>query len=146
MATSRRVFMLLTVCLALFSATFKHGVRCAAAEDEKPKVVHLIIDYDDGIEKRFSRIAWKKGMTVLDALNQAKMTGHGIDFQYTGSADTAFLVRIDDVKNEGGGKTKRNWLYWVNDKFADRSFGVYVLEPSDKVIWKFSLYNDGASK
>jgi hypothetical protein len=66
-------------------------------------------------------------MTVLDAMQAAKASKHGIDFEFTGKAETAFLVRIDDVKNHGGGAGKRNWLYSVNDVPGDRSFGVFEL-------------------
>ena len=50
---------------------------------------------------------------------------------------TALLTKIDDLKNEGRG---RNWLYRVNDKLADRSFGVFELKKRDTILWKFAQY------
>jgi hypothetical protein len=41
------------------------------------------------------------------------------------------------LQNEGGGG-KRNWIFWVNTNLGDKSFGVYKLDPSDVVLWKFS--------
>ena len=116
------------------------AIQARGGPDE-PKPVHairLIVDYGDGVEKHFTAIAWKKDMTVLDAMSQAKASPHGITFQHSGSGSTAFLTRIDDLQNQGGGSGKRNWLFWVNTKLGDKSFGEYKLEPSDVVMWKFS--------
>jgi hypothetical protein len=46
------------------------------------------------------------------------------------------LAELDHVGNEGAGG--RNWLYQVNGKHADRSFAVYVLQPGDHVLWRFT--------
>ena len=59
-------------------------------------------------------------------------------FSYTGSGASAFLTRIDDVANEGGGGAKKNWQLSVNTSYADRSFGVYELQPLDVVFWRFT--------
>jgi len=98
--------------------------------------VRIIIDYGDGVEKHFTAIPWKRDMTVLDAMNAAKASSHGITFQYTGSGAGAFLTKLDDLKNEG--LAKRNWIFWVNDSMAERSFGELQLEPSDVVRWKYT--------
>src|SRR5262245_6666495 len=81
--------------------------------------VRLIIYYGEGCQKHFTAIEWKKEMTVLDALNDAKASPHGITFQNRGSGATAFLTKIDDLANEGGGG-KRNWIYWVNTTLGDK--------------------------
>ena len=47
-------------------------------------------------------------------------------------------LKIDDVENEGGGK--RNWIYRINDKPGDRSFGIAKLEAGDTVLWSFETY------
>ena len=60
-----------------------------------------------------------------------------LKFEYKGSGETAFLKSIDGVENEGGGAEKKNWQFWVNGKRADRGFGVFELQLSDKVVWKF---------
>jgi hypothetical protein len=99
--------------------------------------VRLIIDYGDGVQKHFTALPWKKDMTVLDAMSEAKAKSHGITFQHNGSGATAFLTKIDDLQNEGGAG-KRNWIFWVNTNLGDKSSGVYKLDPSDVVLWKFS--------
>ncbi|MBI3462578.1 MAG: DUF4430 domain-containing protein [Planctomycetes bacterium] len=120
----------------LFAAVAARTPHAADPEPQK-KLIRLVVDYNDGVEKHFTRIAWKKDMKVLDAMNQAKASPHGITLTYRGSGATAFLTQIDDLKNEGGGAGKKNWLYRVNGKLASKSFGVYILEPRDVVTWKF---------
>jgi hypothetical protein len=110
------------------------------AADPEPLSVRLIIDYNDGVEKHFTAIPWKKGMTVMDAMRYAKRGSHGIDFKFTGSGDTAFLTQVDDLKNEGGGEGKKNWILRVNKKLATESFGVFELKPKDVIRWQFEVF------
>jgi Domain of unknown function (DUF4430) len=100
--------------------------------------VRLVVDYGDGVIKTISGLPWAKGSTVLDVMNAAKNRPDGISFSYTGSGASAFLTRIDDVANEGGGGSKKNWQLWVNTSYADKSFGVYEVQPLDVVFWRFT--------
>lgn len=104
---------------------------------DKPETVGLVIDYNDGVEKHFTTIAWKPGMTVMDAMLAAKEHPRGIRFEHKGKRATALLTKIDDVENEGSG---RNWLYRVNGMPGDRSIGIYELKAGDAVLWKFDKY------
>ena len=101
------------------------------------KIVAVVIDYGDGVQKHFTAIEWKTGITVLDAMRTAKAHPRGIRFEYQGDGATALLTTIDDLKNEGKG---RNWIYRVNGKLADTSFGVRELAAGDSVLWKFEAY------
>ena len=109
----------------------------SATATQQANNVILVIDYNDGVEKHFTALTWTEGMTVLDAMNQAKEHPHGIRFAYKGTGATAFLTQIDDLENQGGGAGKKNWVYRVNDKLADKSFGVYEIKAGDTVRWKF---------
>jgi Domain of unknown function (DUF4430) len=100
--------------------------------------VRLVVDYGDGVIKTITGLPWAKGSTVLDVMNAAKDRPHGITFSYTGSGASAFLTRIDDVANEGGAAAKKNWQLWVNTSYADRSVGVYEVQPLDVVFWRFT--------
>ncbi len=102
--------------------------------DEAASTVRVVIDYSDGVQKHFTAIPWREGMTVRDALLAAQEHRRGVKFQERGSGATAFLTQLDDLKNEGSG---RNWIYRVNGQIADRSFAVYRLEAGDTVLWKF---------
>jgi hypothetical protein len=99
--------------------------------------VRLVVDYGDGVIKTITALPWAKGSTVLDVMNAAKDRPHGITFSYSGSGASAFLTRIDDVANEGGG-AKKNWQLWINTSYADKSFGVYEVQPLDVVFWRFT--------
>ena len=123
-------------CLAMMALTcLAVGPQLVAAD--QTDAIRLVIDYNDGVEKHFTAIAWKSGMTVMDAMLAAKKHPRGISFEYKGKGATTLLTKIDDLKNEGRG---RNWLYRVNDKPADRSMGILELKAGDTVLWKFDKY------
>src|SRR5215467_6383228 len=105
---SRRQFVL---AFGLVAVAMLSVVRAA---DPSPGV-KLVIDYGDGA-RRTVTVAYKKDMTVKDAMDAAKSLGHGFDYRFIGSGETAKLERIDDVQNQGGGSGKKNWQFWVNDK------------------------------
>jgi hypothetical protein len=111
------------------------AVPTNAAEQPAPTIA-LTIDYGDGVQKHFPRLAWKESMTVLDALQAAQDHPRGITFRYRGRGATAFLVQIDDLENQG---RDRNWLYRINGKLADRSFAVQTVQPKDRITWEFGL-------
>jgi len=113
-------------------------VALSAAAQEAAQTVRLLVDYGDGVSKTVSGIAWTKGSTVLDAMKAATARPHGISFSYTGADAAAMLTRIDDVPNEGGGTGRKNWQYWVNDAYGDRSFAAFELQAQDVVIWRFA--------
>ena len=101
--------------------------------------VRLVVDYGDGAARTISDLAWAKGNTVLDAMKEATQRPHGISFSYTGSGDDAVLTKIDDVQNQGGGTGKKNWQYWVNGSYGDRSFATFELQAQDSVFWRFTI-------
>ena len=122
--------ILATMLLAIAAA----GGRAHA----QSATVRLVVDYGDGVIKTITGLPWAKGSTVLDVMNAAKDRPHGITFSYTGSGASAFLTRIDDVANEGGAAAKKNWQLWVNTSNAERSIGVYEVQPLDVVFWRFA--------
>jgi hypothetical protein len=122
--------VLATILLAIPAASDQAHAQSAT--------VRLVVDYGDGVIKTITGLPWAKGATVLDVMNAAKDRPHGISFSYTGSGASAFLTRIDDVANEGGSGAKKNWQLWVNTSYAERSFGVYEVQPLDVVFWRFA--------
>ena len=128
----------LLLVFSLVLASTVPAQRCQAADDKPaPKTLRMVLDYGDGVEKHFTKLAWSKGMTVLDALVAASKHPRGIKIQYRGKGATAFLTKIDDLENEG---FTRNWVYRVNNKLAERSFGIFTLKPGDTILWKFGEY------
>ena len=111
--------------------------RLMGAEPLAP-TVRLVIDFGDGMEMHFTALAWREGMTALDALSAAKAHRRGIGFSHHGSGANAMVTKIGDVKNEGAGK---NWIYYVNAKQAEMSAGACKIKPGETVLWKFEEYN-----
>jgi hypothetical protein len=103
------------------------------------EAVTLVVDFDDGQQRHF-RLAWREGMTVLDALDSASQRQRGITYTQRGTGEMAMITAIDALANEGGGKG-RNWIYRVNGQLADKSCGVYEIRPEDVILWKFGTYD-----
>lgn len=101
------------------------------------ETVDLEIDFGDVTRKRIASIPWRAGMTVEQTMQIASDRKPGIQFSVRGSGKMALLVSIDGRANEGGGAKARNWVYFVNGKRADRSFGVYELDPGDHILWTY---------
>ena len=132
---SRRAASALIAAMLLICGVF--AARQAAAQSAS-STVRLVIDYGDGTIKTITNVPWAKGNTILDAMNAAKMLPHGITFSYSGSGATALLTKIDDVASESGA-AKKNWQYWVNTTYGDRSFAVFELQALDVVFWRCTV-------
>jgi hypothetical protein len=111
------------------------GDEAAFADTIGPRkmAVSLAINFGNGKRTVFPPVAWRKGITVQEAMSQTFR--NDARFVVQGSGESAFLTSVDGVANEGAGG--RNWTYTVNGKHADRSFAVYTLEPGDQVLWTF---------
>ncbi len=130
---SRRAAVLAAALLVVATAWATRPVA-GGSED----TVRLIVDYGDGASKTVANLPWAKGNTILDAMKAATTRPHGISFSYTGSGDSAVLTKIDDVQNQGGGAGKRNWQYWANGTYGDRSFAVFEPQAQDTIVWRFT--------
>ena len=130
---NRRAAVLAALLLVAAAAPAKF-LAAAGAEN----TVRLVVDYGDGASKILDDLPWKKGDTVLDALKAATARPHGISFSFTGTGESAVLTKIDDVANQGTGPGRRNWQYWVNGAYGDRSFATFELQAQDQVVWRFA--------
>ncbi|MFN3198249.1 MAG: DUF4430 domain-containing protein [Bradymonadia bacterium] len=124
-------------CLTAFACNKKGEDAQPAADNSQTKgQVTLTIEGPDGKVKTLPAQAWSAGLTV-----QGLLDAHKIKYDASGSGETALLTALDGVSNEGG--QGKSWLFWVNDSFADKSFGAYTLKAGDVVKWKFALYAEG---
>lgn len=98
----------------------------------------MIIDFDDGVEKRFTRLAWRKGMTVGDLMRAAEKHRRGIRLEVRGRNDTAFVLGIDGLQNEGS--RGRNWMYEINGQLGNRAYDVMPIGSRDTVLWQFRKF------
>ena len=119
-----------------------------AADQDAAKTVQMVVDFGDGVEIHFTRLPWKEGQTVADAVALTDARPHGAKFTRIGAGETMLVTQIGDVKNEGGGADRRNWLYQLNGKLAENGIGAQTLAPGDIVLWKFNRheYNPKGSK
>lgn len=145
-AARRRGFIAALSVFALAALCF-FGVSSSRAQDEERqgtgdhmfRSVTVVVDYGQDVEKRWSLLPWKPGMTALDAmlLAQAKPEPLGLRFDHVGAGERAFVKSIEGLPNEGGRAGDRNWVYFINGKRADRSCGAATLEHGDTVTWRY---------
>jgi len=102
--------------------------------------VAVTIDYSNGAQKHFSNIPWKKGLTILEAIQ----AGEGIppkasiSFGSDRSGHVLGLV-IDEVPPKFGPASE--WVVWVNAKrFQSRlgtetSFGFHPNEREHNLLY-----------
>ena len=140
------VFVLMTVAaLGMQAAGDPQGSAAAspstAAAITKP--IRLSVDYRDGVIKTFTSLPHQPGMTAFDALQAAGKHPRGVKIETRGSGETAFVVAIDDLKNQGGGAEARNWQFRVNGELGKRGSGVTELVPGDEVLWVFEVFKPG---
>jgi len=119
--------------------------------------VALTIDYSNGAQKHFSSIPWKKGLTILDALQASGgiPPKAAITFGSDRSGHVLGLT-IDEVPPEGARDSE--WVVWVNAKsFGSRlgtetSFGFNpderesnLLNAGDHVLVKLAVVSEKSS-
>jgi Domain of unknown function (DUF4430) len=134
---SRRAIVV-AAALLLAIAGSSAGPLAVSTAESADNTVRLTVDYGDGVTKTIDSLTWAKGNTVLDAMKEATARPHGISFSFTGSGDATMLTKIDNVTNEGGGAGKKNWRYWVNGAYGDRSFATFELQAQDAIVWRFT--------
>ena len=131
--SSRRICLLAIATVAVGAVAYEP----LSAQEAKSNHVQLTIDYGDGVQKHFTALEWKAGLTAFDVLGLAAKHPRGIKFTHQGSGATTLVTSIDDLKNEGRG---RNWIFEVGGKLGDRSAALHELKAGDVVLWKFAKY------
>lgn len=122
------------------AATPRDPNNAKTKPDAATRNVELIIDFGEGVQKRFTDIEWHESMTVLDVLNVAKEHSHGISFSTRGSGETLLVTKLDDLANQGAASGDKNWIFRVNGRLGDESCAIVKVQPGDSVLWKFGAY------
>lgn len=135
-------FAILTLALTASSS----DAWCQETGVEQPKstaskTVELSVRFKDGRIRKFEPVECREGMTVIDMMNELKerKEENPLRFEYKGKGKSAFLLSLDGVDNQSGGSSDF-WIFRVNGKLSDRSFGIYELHPGDKVLWHFGKF------
>ena len=113
--------------------------------------VTLTIDYSNGALKQFSTIPWKKGQTILGAIQASEAISPGASIRF-GSDRSGHVLGLVIDEMPRGETAASDWVVWVNAKpFPGRlgtetSFGFHpeerednLLNPGDQVLIKLSL-------
>ena len=103
------------------------------------QVVSLQIDRQDGQPIWEQPSNWREGITVFELLQEQADSHAELTMQFKGQGETAFVEAIFGIENELAGG--RNWIYYVNDQRGDVSSGAKILQPDDRVLWKYQKYN-----
>lgn len=95
-------------------------------------------------------VSWSQGITVASLLQTAADPAASeraltdkepsIDLVAHGSGSAFFVDSLLGMKN--GEEPNCFWTFRVNGKLADKSAGVYVLQPGDQVEWRFGPYEE----
>ena len=117
----------------------EHGLNLHPAGQS----VTLAIDFGQGTTRTFADLPWRQGMTVADLMRGVHRSQPSFKFSQRGSGARAFLTTIGEVANgelANGAKNGDYWLYTINGKQGTRSFGIQPLNPGDRVLWTFGLW------
>ncbi|GAB4536056.1 MAG: hypothetical protein Tsb0010_15710 [Parvularculaceae bacterium] len=79
------------------------------------------------------------GDTVFDAMLRLRAAG-AIAFTASGAGETAFILSIGGVANEGAGG--RNWTYDLNGACAVLGAGAQAVADGDRIAWRFAGAQD----
>jgi hypothetical protein len=116
--------------------------------------VALTIDYSNGTQKHFTGIPWKKGMTILEAIqgSEAIAPKSSVTFGSDRSGHVLGLV-IDGIPSKDAPASQ--WVIWVNaNSFDDRlgtptSFGLHpgeraanLVDAGDHVLIKLAAVSE----
>jgi len=139
----RQITVLLSAIIAIGAVAL--GAGLAVGQHGEAPSVRLVIDYGSGVEKHFTRIAHRPGITVFEAMRAARELPEplGLRFEHTGSGERVFVRSIDGLANQGAGENHRNWTYEVNGEGARVGCGARTLARGDVVRWRFGPYNMG---
>lgn len=119
--------------------------------------VALTIDYSNGAQKQFTSIPWKKGMTILEAIQATEGIAPKVSISFGSDRSGHVLgLVLDDVPPKGGAASE--WLVWVNAKSfnsrlgTETSFGFHpderernFLNAGDHVLVKLAVVSEKSS-
>lgn len=98
--------------------------------------VSLVVDFGNGSTIN-DQANLELPATVLGLLEAVK-SDSGLEFEHSGSGETAFIKSINGVANEGNGG--KNWTFRINGKLGDCSCGVANINEGDEVLWTLGDY------
>lgn len=104
-----------------------------AANSQKITVA-LEVDFQGRAENVSLDLQAPPATTVFELLELAK-SQNKLEFESSGSGEFAFINSINGIQNERSDGS--NWVFFVNDTMSKQGSGVFAVQESDKVLWKF---------
>jgi hypothetical protein len=139
----RRAWLRALSCAVLFASvamTPSWAEETTTAAQAEDSAVRLVVDYGDGVQKHFTQLQWREGMTVFDVMQAAMRHRRGVRVKYRGKGATLLVTEIDEQKSEAAGAGSRNWIYRINGQLGERSAGIAPVKAGDTVLWSFETY------
>ncbi len=90
----------------------------------------------DGIILKEVQCEIEKGDTVFDVISEITAKNK-IHMETNGNADMAYIQGIGNIYEFDFGELS-GWMYFVNGKEASVGCGEYILQPNDKIEWKYT--------
>ncbi len=75
---------------------------------------------------------------IMKSLRQENL----LEFKETGKGDLIFIEEIKNIKNEGNGKNKKNWLYFVDGNLAEKGISQFFIDKETNIIWCFTTWEE----
>ncbi len=114
------------------NTTETHSTQTLPAIDVK-----LTIDYGSLAAAKSLAASVPGQSTVLELMEMLQRRGD-LAFAYRGSGAQAFLLSIDGVDNGGAGAD--NWIFRIDEKLGNASFGAVRLHDGARVAWTLGEY------
>ncbi len=141
-----KLLSIVIILAAIFYLGFYYGEEKAIApglnnSNQQPDVnqpinekVSLMLDFGNGTIKTFTDLDFTENQSAFDLLKQiTEKNNIGLLYKDYGGDLGIFIESIGQVKNNNNSW----WQYWVNNKYAEKGAGNYLVQPGDVIEFKF---------
>ncbi|GIX42458.1 MAG: hypothetical protein KatS3mg129_2191 [Leptospiraceae bacterium] len=127
----------------IFTLLFLFSCNKQKEQNHKDSNVNYQIQLKIKVDNTLSSISkeYKNPKTLFDIMMDLKNQNQ-LDFQYQGKDKMIFITKINGINNEGSGKNKKNWLYFVNNQLADKGISQIVIDKNTQILWCFTTWEE----
>ncbi len=134
LASGRAILVGLFACAVATAGLLAGASDGTGAQASSGSGVRVVIDYGNGVEKRYHDISWRAGFTAFDVLKVAAEMRPTSQVTAIGSGETLLVTSIDGFAN---GVDDRNWIFSVNDQKGRRSSAITAVNAGDTLRWSY---------
>lgn len=104
-----------------------------------------VLEYQVKIEFKADQVhqsyikKYQKTQSIFEIMQNLKDQNQ-VDFNYTGKDDMIFINEILGLKNEGSGKNKKNWLYFINNQLAEKGVSQILINKNTFILWCYTTW------